>query len=369
MAGIVQNLPFESTLPSFGPPFMAHVPIGKIDQIIALTASDAVGAVVVTQSDNAARSAVRKIRNAKPAASILIDKNRYSTRRRQIGAANMSTDWINLQLQTLNLPWALTDSGYVPAGDSEALKAVLSWGQMHERIIVTLPLALEWLRDDVDQLIDQIAAAGCPVAITLEHKRDPLSTRAAVRGLIKVLRALDNVLLLRCDASTLGALAYGAPAVSVGVETGLRHLYPITDPKEEETEFRRGKQTSLFIPKLLTYKMINQNLLLAMNAQPDLDVWKCDCSQCLGRSLMWITTAGGGLDTAAFQHSLCALTDLARQLLALPATERPGWWKDECALAQPRYSRIQNQSGKSWEPPGALKAWVASTPTPQELRS
>ncbi|MCX8565169.1 hypothetical protein OS122_30250 [Mycolicibacterium mucogenicum] len=369
-SGIVQPLPFDSTLPSFGPPFMAHVPASQIEQIVPLTASDGVGAVIVTQSDTAVCRAVKAIRKVNPNASILIDKDRYSGRARRIGADGMGTAWINTQLHTLQLPWALTDSGYIPAGDTDALMSVLAWGKRSDRIIVTLPLALDWLRRDIDQLIDRVAAAECPVAIVLEAKGDPLSTRHAVQGLIKLLRAVNRALVLRCDTSTLGALAYGAAAVSVGVNSTHRHLYPVTTPKDNENEFRRSKvRTSVFIPQLLTYKLLNERLAAAIVLQPDADVWKCDCSQCMGRSLLWITTTDGSADTAAFQHSLCAQVQLAKELLAVTPMERPGWWKDRCAIAQPKYGQITDpSSSQPWAAPGALKAWVSSTPTPQELR-
>jgi hypothetical protein len=39
----------------------------------------------------------------------------------------MTIGWINMQVK-LGLRWALTDSGYIPAHDLAALRAVLAWG-------------------------------------------------------------------------------------------------------------------------------------------------------------------------------------------------------------------------------------------------
>jgi hypothetical protein len=144
------------------------------------------------------------------------------------GAACMSSHWVNLQLKA-GQPWALTDSGYIPAGDLAALRAVLAWGSGLTQVIIALPLAIEWLTRDRDILIAELTAAGRPVALMLESENDPLATTAAVTGLIAVLRCPVPVLLLRSDTSVLGALAHGAAAVSVGSKSGLRHIYPIPD--------------------------------------------------------------------------------------------------------------------------------------------
>lgn len=367
--GVLSPLPFESILPSFGPPFMAHVSAGKVGMVAPLTASDNVGVVIVTSGDASARAAVKTIRRSNPAASILIDKDRYSGHNRRIGADAMSAKWLTMQLRDLNLPWALTDSGYIPAGDTRALRAVLRWGKLGDRIVVTLPLAREWICQDVDQLIDEITEVACPVGIILEDKADPLSTRLAVQGLIKLLRAIERVLVLRCDTSTLGALAYGAAAVSVGASSTHRHLYPIVKRKsDEEKQFRRAKvRTAVFVPDLLSYRLLNERVVLAIVRQPDLPAWVCNCSQCHNRSLIWITTVTDP-DTAAFQHSLCAQGDLARALLQVAPLDRPSWWRDRCADAHHACGKIFDENGVPWQTTGAIRAWVGSTPTPQELR-
>lgn len=225
MVPIQEPLLLHSELDGFGPPFMAHAPASKAKLLAPLTQSDNIGAVIVTTNYTTARAAARIIYRGNPNASILVDNGLYKGKGRQIGAHCIDQDWITMQLGKMALPWALTNSGYIPTGDVTSLRAVLAWGRRSDRIVVTLPLALSWLTVDLDSLIAEIARAQCPVGIILESKADPLATRIAVSGLIRLLRELERVLLLRCDTATLGALAYGAAAVSVGVNSTLRHLY------------------------------------------------------------------------------------------------------------------------------------------------
>ncbi|MBF9318029.1 hypothetical protein [Mycobacteroides chelonae] len=366
MDDLQESLILSTALDDFGPPFMAHVPVSKVAEVVPLTRSDNIGAVILADRYDSACKAVRKIRRGNPAASILVDNGLYKGNGREIGADCIDEAWIRMQFGKMALPWAMTNSGYIPAHDRKRLHEVLAWGKRSERTIVALPLALPWLTADLQCLIDEIAAAQCPVGIILEAEGDPLSTRAAVSGLIKLLKSVPRILLLRCDTATLGALAYGAAAVSIGVNSTARHLYPISEPRTNKTGKHFGPRTSVFVPALMSYKLLNKTVRFGIRQNPDSDIWKCTCSQCLGASIEWIFSSPKP-DVAAFQHSLAAQAAIAKELLALPEVLRPGAWKDRCAFAQPRYGNVRNSEGNPMQPPGSLKAWVSSTPQmPQE---
>lgn len=361
MKGIEEAMMFGDTelLPNFGPPFMAHAPASAAELLAPLTRSDGIGAVITTRSGTDARNAIRRIRQANSRAAILIDADRYSGRRRAIGAACMTTGWVNMQLKA-GLPWALTDSGYIPAGELATLRAVLAWAAGTTQVITALPLAIEWLARDRDVLIAELAAAGRPVALMLESEGDPLATTAAVAGLIAVLRCPVPVLLLRSDTSVLGALAHGAAAVSVGTTSRLRHIYPI--PDNDSSGF--APPAAVYVPALKSYYWLVPKIEDAITRNPDLDVWKCDCGACQGRSLAWIVFHTDPA-TAAFEHSLAAQADVANAILAYPAAMRGSEWKTMCALAQLNHDKIVTKKNRTWQPAKALKAWVSSTPQPQ----
>jgi hypothetical protein len=359
MTGIEEALIFDESeqLPGFGPPFMAHAPASAAPMLAQLTRSDNVGAVITTRNRTAARKAIRRIRAANPQAAILLDADRYSGKRRGIGAHCMTPAWINMQLKA-GLRWALTDSGYIPAGNLAALRAVLGWAAGASQVITALPLAIEWLTRDRDIFIDELTAAGQPVALMLESEGDPLATQAAVSGLIAVLRCPVVVLLLRSDTSVLGALAHGAAEVSVGTTSRLRHIYPVTDAESGFTP-----PPSAYVPALKSYKRLS-TIEDGITRNPDLDVWKCGCSVCRGRSLSWIVFDPDP-ETAAFEHSLAAQADVAKAILAHPPALRGTEWKTMCARAQLSHDKIVTKKNRPWKPAPALKAWVSSTPHPQ----
>lgn len=361
MRGIEEAMVFGDAqqLPKFGPPFMAHAPASAAALLAPLTRSNGIGAVITTRSATDARKAIRRIRQANPRAAILADADRYSGKNRAVGADCMTTAWVNTQLKA-GLPWALTDSGYIPTGDVAALRAVLAWASGSTQVITALPLAIEWLTRDRDILIAELTAAGRPVALMLESEGDPLATTAAVTGLIAVLRCPVPVLLLRSDTSVLGALAHGAAAVSVGTKSGLRHIYPI--PDDDSGGF--APPTAAFVPALKSYYWLVPKIEDAITRNPNLDVWICDCSLCHGRSLAWIVFHTDAA-TVAFEHSLAAQADIAKAILACPPAMRGSEWKAMCALAQLNHDKIVTKKNKTWQPAKALKAWVSSTPQPQ----
>ncbi|MGV9674331.1 hypothetical protein ACWDSJ_03530 [Nocardia sp. NPDC003482] len=359
MSGIEEALIFDGPdeLPNFGPPFMAHAPASWAQVLTPLTRSHDVGAVITTRDRSDAKQAISYIQQANPRAAILLDASRYSGKNRGIGASCMTTDWINMQIKG-GLRWALTDSGYIPANDLAALRAVLRWGAELTQVVTALPLAIQWLTNDHEALIAELTAADAPVALMLESDGDPLATKTAVSGLIAVLRCPVPVLLLRSDTSVLGALAHGAAAVSVGTKSALRHIYPITDGPGGFTP-----PPAAYVPALLSYRRLN-TIEDGITRNPELDLWKCDCTVCMGRSLEWIINHPYP-ETAAFEHSIAALAKQAQLLLAHPPESRGSEWKTMCAVAQANHELILNRSNRAWEPSKALKAWVSSTPHPQ----
>ncbi|MFL0177000.1 hypothetical protein A5630_06855 [Mycolicibacterium mucogenicum] len=349
------DLQIPGRLPGFGPGFMAHGPASSADLLAPLTRRAGVGAIVTSRDTAATRKAIRTVLGTNPAASVLADADRYSGKKRRIGAEGMTVGWIQMQLRA-GCEWALTDSGYIPAADSVALQHVLAWSAKSERIIVALPLALSWLTDHRDELCSAINAAGVPVALILEHETDPLSRREAVCGLIEVLACDAPVLLLRSDVSTLGALAHGAAVVSVGTRSRYRHIYPLPEKDDDSEGFT--PPTSAFVRPLLSFKYLD--IIADLHTRnPDSALWKCGCVICAGRTIDWITTAVDR-EAAAFEHSVAALALTAAELLGDPMPSIR--WQTMCAEAQLAFDEIPYPSGKPRQFPAALRAWVQSTP-------
>lgn len=339
--GIQDALIFDESgrSPNFGPPFLAHAPASAAEVLASPAVSDNVGAVITTRNESDAKKAIRRIRRVNQHAAVLLDASRYSGRNRGIGARCMTTEWINMQVR-LGLRWALTDSGYIPAHDVAALRAVLAWGSGSPQLVTALPLVIQWLTNDHEALITELTAAGKPVALMLESEGDPLATEAAVSGLIAVLGCPVPVLLLRSDTSVLGALAHGAAAVSVGTKTALRHIYPVTDGDGRPVS---PPPPAAYVPALLSYKRLT-TIEDGISRNPGLDVWKYDCSVCLGRSLDWMWSRTDP-EEAAFEHSLAAQAKLAKGLMTYPAGDRGSEWKTMCIVAQRNHEVIVKRKG------------------------
>ncbi len=298
-----------------------------------------------------------------PAADILLDAGRYTgSKHRKLAAEGIDQAWVNHQHRD-GLAWALTDSGYVGRADLHGLQTILTQaGQAHEGaaargrgVLAALPLATSWLTEQADVLAHEVGKAATPVALMLEDEMDPLARKNAVTGLVTVLAADVPVAVLRCDTSVLGALAYGAAAVSVGDSSALRHFYPATT----EGGPRLPAPLATLVPELLGYYHLTK-IDAAISLIPTLSVWRCPCRVCGGRRLDWIANSTHP-HVSAFEHAVAALAQTARGLFAgstTPAGRQHRWWH-AVRCAQATHRQIRTGTGQRWEPKPALGRWVS----------
>jgi hypothetical protein len=281
---------------------------------------------------------------------ILTDRRRYAGKQRALGQSRFDPTWIAGQRQCA-LPAVLTDSGYVGQHDFTSLKSVLTQtAALGSGVIATLPLHSSWLQKNRKELTAAINDAAVPVALILEDRDDPLAVKATLVGLVSLLRSVQTpVLLLSCDVSALGALAFGAYAAAVGTRTGLRHLYPAGagGPPRDDME-------SALIRDCLAFRKVAR-VAQAVVADPDDPMWVCWCQFCRGRRLDWLVTASR---LQIRGHSIELLLDLRDHLVqgaAGPSREQS--WRAQCRSAQFRHEAIQD-SGVFWgEPPAAIRRW------------
>ncbi len=308
-----------------------------------------------------ASSCVHQTRLRAPSAEILLDASLYTgSKQRKFADHGIDLSWLNHQHRD-GLRWALTDSGYVAAGDRQGLRKILDQAaQAHQRaqarnrgVIAALPLASSWLTDQADVLAQALREASTPVALMLEDETDPLSLKNAVAGLVCVLQVDVPVAVLRCDMSVLGALAYGAAAVSVGDSSARRHFYPIIDKGGAAIP-----PLATLVPRLLGYYHLTK-IDDAITVNPDLAVWSCPCRVCGHRRLDWIANSTHP-DVNAFEHAVSALANTARRIFGpeVPACDRPQRWFQAVQDAQISHSDVTAGTGQPWEPKTALGHWV-----------
>jgi hypothetical protein len=334
----------------------------EVERVCRIASGRAEAAVLVTTSEiEVARQAVAAVGGRMP---IVLDASRYTGTRRLNASAQFRGSWLSLQRE-LGLP-VLTDSGYAGPQDCPGVAGVLDRAaRLGPDVVATLALSPWWFEDPdgLGFLLDAVERAGVPVAVALEHARDPLGVRRTLRGLIRLLGVGVPVIQLRCDVSGLGLLCHGAWAAAVGTHSSLRHFYPV--PKDNRHPPRRAK-TATVVKECLSYVDIGR-IARAVQADPDDSLWRpCECPTCRYQPLDWLSTlTDAGLQRrAAFGHSLQVLFELRDELLARSGTpaDRQASWHAHCENAIARFQGV-NGGGANWSAPPHLRCW-RSLPQP-----
>ena len=280
---------------------------------------------------------------------ILCDANRYSGRRRTSAAVGIRETWTAEQ-HDLGLV-ALTDSGYLAPHDWRGLRRILTdAARQPAPTVAMLPLSSRWFEHSVDGLAEEIERHGVPVAVAIEHAKDPFGVRYVARGFLALRSVSVPVLLLRSDISAVGALAHGTYAAAVGTTTRLRRIPP-----------RAGRgavgfpSLRAFVPPLVGHPPLDAMNRLAPH-------WRCDCHECAGRTLTDLARAPRP-EVSAFRHSLSAQLTLWSTLRA----ERSAvdGWLTHCGQALSEHRRLATTL-PTWYPPANLHSW---TQMPGPVRS
>ena len=239
-------------------------------------------------------------------------------------------DWLMRQ-QAAGVPLILTDTPRIPNKDISALrKALARWDAIDEPTLVVLPIEPWWLRDGLPGLIEEVRAAGRPVAVVVLHRYNGLDIKGAVAGLLTFISAVKPlpVVLLRSDISAVGAVAHQAFAGFVGWSANTRHgPLPMRRPEGDD---ERDESPSVLVPALNDYLKTSKLSVFARIRR--LDALRCDDRVCRGDSLLRIadlseTDLRDGR-TLACLHNLASTEQLARRVLA--AADPPDAWWETC---------------------------------------
>lgn len=283
-----------------------------------------------------------------PVESMMLDASCYSGKARKL-EPRLTKEWITRQRRA-GLRVQLTDSPYIPSHGAATLSAVLAQAAgFGEGTVAVLPLELDWLTRQAEALVDAINREGVPVALVLEHTKDPLGVQRAVLGLTSLIDAAQvKVGVLRCDLSVIGAVAFGASWGAVGATSSLRHLYPLAKGGGP-----RYARVSALVPRSLSYRSLEM-IAAGIAADPDNELpWRCDCRFCLGLTIEPIADA-----VSAYRHSLAAIALLGEQILMGDSVlQRKHSWVDACGQAQYVNLDIGSSTGMNWEPPAFQGAW------------
>lgn len=313
--------------------------------------------IVLTGRDSTALRAVAHDRDAPEL--ILADASAYSGKKRSTATDPFDETWLQEQ-RSLGFP-VLPNAGYIAAADTGGLKSILSrTAGVGSDAIAPLAVNSWWLDEagGLDVLQDEIEANSVPVAFVLEHLGDPLSVRRSLSGILRILEASTvPIIVLRCDISSIGLLCHGSYAAAVGTTTGLRHNYPITNSPGGG----RPARIAAIVKQCLSYVAV-EKIAFAVAADPENQMWICECRTCLGQTLDWITLLPTFAlkEAAAFSHSIEVLLDLRDDLLSVNSdlTMRRRSWSSCCDNALFQLEDVSDLSGP-WREPRMLTHWTA----------
>jgi hypothetical protein len=290
---------------------LVQCPLERADTVAPIAARYHSGLVLTGPKP---RATVRHLHRLGHQTPILCDAARYTGRHRVPAGAGLTSDWTAEQ-HDLGLV-ALTDSGYLAAGDWSGLYRLLhDAANQPPPLVVTLPLANGWFaeRTQLTRLIATLNDARLPVAV--------VGTPYVTGGLVRLLTATVPVLVLRSDIGALGALCHGAHAGALGITSGL------------------------FVPALLGH---HRPAVLARIAArtPDLaHLWPCRCPECSGAVPTNLDPEG------IYRHSLHTQLALGDQLHHDATT-----WRERCGGALAVHRKVAEVM-PNWPVQESLQRW------------
>lgn len=265
---------------------------------------------------------------------------------------------------------ALTPTRYVPAGASDALKAIMTAAQALDRddVIVLVPVSIAFLREESrSQLAAVLRHIPHPVALIFGGQYDPLQKfNAAPSNLRDLLQEVPGIGLWRTDLAGFDAMAQGGSFAAIGAGGSLRHLVPAGERPESSKPFPHFP--TVLVPELLRFSAAD----FLADAYDEATPPPCPCPRCGGRPLPVDSFYGltDVIRAATHEHNAALWNSWLPSLFENhQLAERQLWWQNRCKAAVDAHltenARIR-QPGK-FKPPAALRQW-AELPLRDTLR-
>lgn len=247
----------------------------------------------------------------------------------------------------------LLPAGYVAAGDTAALRAVVETANRIEGDDLALPLYLGtgWLKPEHKEfLITVIGTSTHPVLLAFGAATDPVDSDRK-RGLYRDILAATHAFCWRTDLAGLWAFAHGAMGAAIGAAPSTRRFTP---PGTAARSRRPGDQTpNVLIPGHMHWMKTGamRSELYAGSAAPD-----CPCMECDGRSIGRFTA---NQKAEAARHNHAVIDDYVRALVSTPTSERPSTWRTFAIDAVVSHQTTGAAVGREWNAPEDVALWAA----------
>lgn len=273
------------------------------------------------------------VRLAAKVPGVWVDPAQYAHQAKEAVDSIFDCDeWLERQ-RAAAVPVVLTDTPRIRNRDRSALrKALARWDMIDEPTLVVLPIESWWLKAGLACLTEEVRAAGRPVALVLLHHYNGLDAAGAIAGLVTFISAVGDlpVVLLRCDVSAVGAVAYGAFAGFIGWSAATRHgpLPRRASQPRDGNDDERDESPAVFLPALHDY--FKASKLPAFARVGRRDVLQCHEPACGPDALLRIARASEvDLTTArehAYHHNMGIGEQIARSVLTAQEP-RDTWWE------------------------------------------
>jgi hypothetical protein len=252
-------------------------------------------------------------------------------------------------------------TGYIEAGETDAVRAVIDAGNQvaGEDILVPLFLAEGWLQPELVKFLrGAMARSAHPVAIALGSQTNPLASKKRLllyRELFNTSPELPPRFAWRTDFAGIDAMAFGAAGAVVGVLPAQRRI----TPPAQKGKARNPKDKSPYVvmPGSLHYMKAGamRAELFASEPAPD-----CPCATCGGRPVDRFTKHDAA---EAHLHNLAMVQEISARLSLTPTHLRRQGWADLVHAAVGFHLELGRRVGRPVNAPKDVQTWAESLET------
>jgi hypothetical protein len=290
----------------------------------------------------------------------LVDREHYlsdrGSRQSQI-FPETAEDAVEQQLRA-GVACLLAPSRFPAQRDDQSIRTLLAAGQEFLEIsqrmapgkpaFVPVVIRFDELADR--RWVEPVLDAKLPIATIFAGYGDPLGSLEQLRGAIELIQVAEVTLVLRCDLSVAGLMAYGATSGAIGVSSSVRHLYLPSKNKK-----RKPPSGYLFVPSLANW--ITTVFVERAAADPDLDeLFHCACDVCGPEGDVRRLLLSGVDPDMLDQHSVAAAVMVARRVVRSPTPIDQ--WRAICWRADEAYARLRELGVVGPARPDVLGAWL-----------
>jgi hypothetical protein len=252
---------------------------------------------------------------------------------------------------------AITPTGQMRAGDTEALKAALTLSNDIDRedTAFLIPIGGKVLDrvDTVQQLIAVINRSRHPVLLALSSDTNPVHNDRRRRAYRRVFQEATNMVIpWRTDISGFDARAYGAAGMAIGVIPSKRRLTPVGRTGGQSAD-PSDKAPHMFIGDLLRFVRSTE---LRRHWFVDVESISCTCGICEGQPIDRLFHSDEDR-LIGHLHNALDLQRLHAQTLEFIDADLPTWWAAQAAAALDAYAQLESHLGRAVTIPDDVTFW------------